>query len=135
LVVGGFHLITSAEDVRDILERILISYGVTTRQAYADLVGIPIGTVNNWLKRNSLPGDYLVQCALDTGADVVWLKKGNLANASLEGHQSGGLSGIALSEKIEASGGKIALSAVFLMRMVSNSKRSWVITSISHQEL
>ncbi|CAM8354510.1 helix-turn-helix domain-containing protein [Enterobacter kobei] len=105
-------MVTSSEDVREILERILISYGVSTRQAYADLVGIPIGTVNNWLKRNSLPGDYLVQCAVDTGADVIWLKKGNLANASFGDGQPSGLSGIALSEKIEASGGKIVLRRI-----------------------
>lgn len=112
MVVLGVCLITSSEDVREILERILSSYGVSTRQAYADLVGIPIGTVNNWLKRNSLPGDYLVQCALDTGADVVWLKKGQLANASLDGRPAGELSGIALSEKMEASGGKIVLRRI-----------------------
>lgn len=102
----------SSNSVREILERMLSSYGVNTRQAYADLVGIPIGTVNNWLKRESLPGDYLVQCALDTGADVIWLKTGELANVRFGAKATFPLSGIKLIEKMEASGGKIVLRRI-----------------------
>lgn len=102
----------SSSSVREILERILSSYGVSTRQSYADLIGIPIGTVNNWLKRDSLPGDYLVQCAIDTGADVVWLKTGNLANVSYGKGVTYPLSGISLMEKMQASGGKIILRRI-----------------------
>lgn len=102
----------ASNSVREILERILSSYGVSTRQAYADLVGIPIGTVNNWLKRDSLPGDYLVQCSLDTGADVVWLKTGELANVSSGAGATYPLTGISLMEKMQASGGKIVLRRI-----------------------
>ncbi|WP_180259191.1 helix-turn-helix domain-containing protein [Enterobacter kobei] len=105
-------MIEDIVSVREVLERILSSYGVRSQVEYAELNGIPAGTIQNWLKRGRLPGDYILQCALDTGADVNWLVNGNLANVSLDPHKVGDLSGIALSERMEASGGKIVLRRI-----------------------
>ncbi|EQC0194561.1 helix-turn-helix domain-containing protein [Enterobacter hormaechei] len=105
-------MIEDIVSVREVLERILSSYGVRSQVEYAELNGIPAGTIQNWLKRGRLPGDYILQCALDTGADVNWLVNGNLANVSLDAHKVGDLSGIALSERMEASGGKIVLRRI-----------------------
>lgn len=102
----------SSDDVRGILERILSSYGVKTRQAYADLTNMPIGTINNWLKRDSIPGDYLIQCALDTGADLKWLRDGKLTNVSLGDIQGYPLKGRFLLEKMQSCGGKIVLRRI-----------------------
>ncbi|ERK13251.1 bacteriophage CI repressor [Pantoea sp. AS-PWVM4] len=93
-------------DVREILGRILDSYGVSTRQAYADLAGMPIGTVNNWLKRGNLPGDYIVQCALETGADLNWLVSGEFTNANSPKETHFLLKGKALLASMLESGGK-----------------------------
>lgn len=102
----------SSEHVRVVLERILISYGVKTRQAYADLLGMPIGTINNWLKRGNIPGDYLVRCVLDTGVDLRWLKDGELTNATSSSASNYALKGQELIERMQKSGGKVVLRRI-----------------------
>lgn len=102
----------SSEHVRVVLERILTSYGVKTRQAYADLLGMPIGTINNWLKRGNIPGDYLVRCVLDTGVDLRWLKDGELTNAKSSSASNYALKGQELIERMLESGGKVVLRRI-----------------------
>lgn len=102
----------SSEHVRVVLERILTSYGVKTRQAYADLLGMPIGTINNWLKRGNIPGDYLVRCVLDTGVDLRWLKDGELTNVNSSSARNYALKGQELIERMQESGGKVVLRRI-----------------------
>ncbi|GME39208.1 MULTISPECIES: helix-turn-helix domain-containing protein [unclassified Pantoea] len=97
------------ENVREILTRMLISYGVRTQQAYAELKKIPVGTVHNWIKRGKLPGDYIVMCALDTGADVRWLVNGDDAKVERKASASHSITGERLLEAMQSSGGKVVL--------------------------
>ncbi|MGK0735882.1 helix-turn-helix domain-containing protein [Yokenella regensburgei] len=101
-----------AGDVKQVIERILLSYGVKTRQAYSEITKIPLSTVNNWVNRGNVPGDYIVQCALDTGADLKWLTEGiELANASFEpGNYP--MQGIKLMAAMQNSGGKEILQRI-----------------------
>ncbi|HBU6376162.1 TPA: phage repressor protein CI [Klebsiella variicola] len=98
--------------VRDVIDRILVSYGVRTRQAYSDLAKIPLPTISNWVKRGKVPGDYIVQCALDTGADLKWLMEGGeLTNVRFEpGNYP--MQGIRLMEAMQSSGGKEILQRI-----------------------
>ncbi|EPL2252233.1 phage repressor protein CI [Klebsiella pneumoniae] len=100
------------QSVRDVIDRILVSYGVRTRQAYSDLAKIPLPTISNWVKRGKVPGDYIVQCALDTGADLKWLMEGGeLTNVRFEpGHYP--MQGIRLLEAMQSSGGKEILQRI-----------------------
>ncbi|OWY76865.1 helix-turn-helix domain-containing protein [Pantoea sp. AMG 501] len=98
------------ENVREILSRILSSYGVKTQQAYAELKNMPVGTIHNWIKRGRIPGDYIVTCTLDTGADVNWLVNGELANVELTPSASYPIKGQRLLDTMQASGGKVILS-------------------------
>ncbi|MCP5799773.1 helix-turn-helix domain-containing protein [Klebsiella pneumoniae] len=100
------------QSVRDVIDRILVSYGVRTRQAYSDLAKIPLPTISNWVKRGKVPGDYIVQCALDTGADLKWLMDGGeLTNVRFEpGHYP--MQGIRLLEAMQSSGGKEILQRI-----------------------
>ncbi|VEA75626.1 bacteriophage CI repressor [Salmonella enterica subsp. arizonae] len=100
------------QSVRDVIDRILISYGVRTRQAYSDLTKIPLPTISNWVKRGKVPGDYIVQCALDTGADLKWLTEGGeLTNVRFEpGNYP--MQGIRLMEAMQSSGGKEILQRI-----------------------
>ncbi|WP_213191358.1 phage repressor protein CI [Klebsiella aerogenes] len=100
------------QSVRDVIDRILVSYGVRTRQAYSDLAKIPLPTISNWVKRGKVPGDYIVQCALDTGADLKWLMEGGeLTNVRFEpGHYP--MQGIRLMEAMQSSGGKEILQRI-----------------------
>ncbi|WP_432535671.1 helix-turn-helix domain-containing protein [Pantoea eucalypti] len=97
------------ENVREILARILISYGVRTQQAYAELKKMPVGTIHNWIKRGKLPGDYIVMCALDTGADVRWLISGDDAKVERRANAGHSIAGERLLEAMQSSGGKIIL--------------------------
>lgn len=99
-------------DAKGILERILTSYGVRSRPELAVKLGIPLSTIQNWVSRNSLPGDYVVQCMLDTGAELKWLMSGELKNLDLASCSRPSLIGKELHEQILASGGKIILQRI-----------------------
>ncbi|WP_440482826.1 phage repressor protein CI [Serratia marcescens] len=92
----------------EVLERILSSYGFKMQKELSDKLGIAKSNVGSWLQRGQVPGNVIVQCALDTGADVEWLITGELANSNFEVGKSL-VSGKALYEQIQASGGKPVL--------------------------
>ena len=97
----------------DVLERILSAYGFTMQKELSDKLGIAKSNVASWLQRGQVPGNVLVQCALDTGADVQWLVTGVFANANkripreLPRHSL--LKGQHLIAKMLQSGGKPVL--------------------------
>lgn len=99
-------------DVKQVIERILISYGVRTRQAYSEITKVPLSTISNWVARGNVPGDYVVQCVLDTGADIKWLMEGvKLTNVRFEpGNYP--MKGIRLMEAMQNSGGKEILQRI-----------------------
>lgn len=66
----------------DVLERILSAYGFTMQKELSDLLQIAKSNVASWIARGQVPGNVIVQCSLDTGADVKWLVTGELAFAS-----------------------------------------------------
>ncbi|WP_192033447.1 helix-turn-helix domain-containing protein [Pantoea agglomerans] len=96
-------------NVSEILERIFSSYGVKSRQEYAALTKTPVGTIQNWVARGKLPGDYLVQCVFDTGADLQWLVSGKVANATQKNSIDYHLKGKDLLTAMQNSGGKVVL--------------------------
>lgn len=95
----------------DVLERILSAYGFTMQKDLSDRLGIAKSNVASWLQRGQVPGNVIVQCALDTGTDVNWLVTGELAKASFEAHQPLG-NGKALYDEIMSNGGKPVLRRI-----------------------
>jgi len=102
----------------DVLERILSAYGFTMQKELSDKLGIAKSNVASWLQRGQVPGNVLVQCALDTGVDVKWLVDGMFANANLN-HASSYLIGSAnqvkgkeLIERMLCTGGRPVLQRV-----------------------
>lgn len=95
----------------DVLERILSAYGFTMQKDLSDRLGIAKSNVASWLQRGHVPGNVIVQCALDTGTDVNWLVTGELAKASFDIPQSLG-SGKALYDEIMSNGGKPVLRRI-----------------------
>lgn len=95
----------------DVLERILSAYGFTMQKELSDRLGIAKSNVASWLARGQVPGNVIVQCSLDTGADVNWLVTGELAKANLERDISS-LSGKAIYEEVMANGGKPVLRRI-----------------------
>jgi len=100
----------------DVLERILSAYGFTMQKELSEKLGIAKSNVASWLQRGQVPGNVLVQCALDTGVDVQWLVTGLFANAnkriSLEIPRYSLLNGQSLITKMLQSGGKPVLQRI-----------------------
>ncbi|MGP6473658.1 phage repressor protein CI [Rahnella aceris] len=100
----------------DVLERILSAYGFTMQKELSDKLGIAKSNVASWLQRGQVPGNVLVQCALDTGADVQWLVTGMFANANMRVQQESPsyslLNGQSLITKMLQSGGKPVLQRI-----------------------
>lgn len=59
-----------------VVQRILQAYGFTMQKQLHDHLGVGNGTVSTWIKRNYFPGEVVIRCALETGADLEWLATG-----------------------------------------------------------
>lgn len=58
------------------IERLVEAYGFTTRQALADHLDVSKSTLANRYMRDTFPADWIIQCALETGASLSWLATG-----------------------------------------------------------
>lgn len=102
----------------DVLERILSAYGFTMQKELSDKLGIAKSNVASWLQRGQVPGNVLVQCALDTGADIQWLVTGVFANANVKPQRKNTLSsydvpaGSHLLENMLSSGGRPVINRI-----------------------
>ncbi|WP_041525958.1 phage repressor protein CI [Pantoea sp. At-9b] len=94
-----------------ILERLMSSYGVSTQKDLAAALAIPANNISGWTQRDSVPGNSIIKCALDTGADLQWLVTGELANANM-GERPYILRGESLYNEITSNGGKPVLRRV-----------------------
>lgn len=100
----------------DVLERILSAYGFTMQKELSDKLGIAKSNVASWLQRGQVPGNVLVQCALDTKVDIRWLVTGKFANANIfkKSHFNDPVfkSGKSLIEKMLSTGGRSVLQRI-----------------------
>lgn len=95
----------------DIIERLLSSYGVTSQKALAECLEIPANNISGWTQRNSVPGNSIIKCALDTNTDLRWLMTGEFEKSNSESGNKV-LAGKKLYEQILASGGKAVLRRI-----------------------
>ncbi|MDU4942923.1 MAG: phage repressor protein CI [Mixta calida] len=59
-----------------ILDRLIQAYGFKQKSQYADHVGLSSSNLAMRYKRDAFPADLIVQCLLDTDADLNWLLYG-----------------------------------------------------------
>ena len=78
----GVFMIEGKGGSAQILERLMSSYGVNTQKDLAAALDIPANNISGWTQRDRVPGNAIIKCALDTGADLHWLVTGKLANAN-----------------------------------------------------
>ncbi|MGD8204939.1 phage repressor protein CI [Pantoea sp. FN0305] len=95
----------------EILERLMSSYGVNTQKDLAASLDIPANNISGWTQRDSVPGNAIIKCALDTGADLQWLVTGELAKANFDSG-SNNPKGKALYAEITSNGGKPVLRRI-----------------------
>lgn len=106
-----FFMINEMGKSTEVLERLMSSYGVKTQKELALALGIPANNISGWTQRDSVPGNSIIKCALDTGADLQWLVSGELAKASFNDSQPHGR-GKALYEEIMSNGGRPVLRRI-----------------------
>jgi len=94
-----------------VLDRILSAYGFTMQKELSDRLENAKSNVANWLARGQVPGNVIVQCSLDTGADVNWLVTGELEKANPQ-RELPKLTGKAVYDEIMANGGKSVLRRI-----------------------
>lgn len=95
----------------EVLERMLSAYGFSMQKELAEHLGIAKSNVAGWVQRGQVPGNAIVQCALDTGADLNWLVTGKLEKANLL-CELPNLSGKAVYDEVMANGGKPVLRRI-----------------------
>jgi len=101
----------SKPNASEVLDRLSSSYGVTTQKELAACLEISPGNVSAWVQRGSVPGNAIIKCALDTGADLKWLVTGLFANANVKNTN--------ISKSARADRGK-----TFLKKMLSAGGKS-----------
>lgn len=106
-----FFMIYEMGKSTEVLERLMSSYGVKTQKELALALGIPANNISGWTQRDSVPGNSIIKCALDTGADLQWLVSGELAKANSNVLQSLG-EGKSLYEEVMSNGGKPVLRRI-----------------------
>jgi len=95
----------------EIIERLSSSYGVKSQRELAKALEIPPNNVSAWAQRGSVPGNSIIKCALDTGAELNWLVNGELAKASSKEKKPRG-QGKALYDEVMSNGGKPVLRRI-----------------------
>lgn len=95
----------------EVLERMLSAYGFSMQKELAEHLGIAKSNVAGWVQRGQVPGNAIVHCALDTGADLNWLVTGEHEKANLI-HELPNLSGKAVYDEVMANGGKPVLRRI-----------------------
>lgn len=95
----------------EVLERMLSAYGFSMQKELAEHLGIAKSNVAGWVQRGQVPGNAIVQCALDTGADLNWLVTGELEKANLISELPN-ISGKAVYDEVMANGGKPVLRRI-----------------------
>ncbi|EFO4691447.1 phage repressor protein CI [Shigella dysenteriae] len=94
-----------------VLERLMSAYGVKMQKDLADLLGIAKHSVSGWVQRDAIPGNVIVRCCLETGADINWLVSGKFANSNYE-RVGCKLKGKELYDEIMTNGGKTVLRRI-----------------------
>ncbi|CAI1570551.1 phage repressor protein CI [Serratia proteamaculans] len=64
------------QDTKAVIERMLLAYGLKTKLALCEALDITASALANRQLRNAFPAEYVLKCALDTGASLRWLTYG-----------------------------------------------------------
>lgn len=75
LVFLGVNMI-QFDSAKNIIDRMVSAYRLKTMKALCEYFGVGISVLSNRVVRNTTPAEYIIQCALDTGANLLWLCTG-----------------------------------------------------------
>ena len=64
------------DNTKNIIDRMVSAYKLKTMKALCEYFGVGISVLSNRVVRNTTPAEYIIQCSLETGADLLWLCTG-----------------------------------------------------------
>ena len=64
------------DSCRNVVERMVTAYKLKTVKALSEKLDVGVSVISNRITRNTFPADLVIQCALETGADLLWLCTG-----------------------------------------------------------
>lgn len=72
------------DNTKNIIDRMVSAYKLKTMKALCEYFGVGISVLSNRVVRNTTPAEYIIQCSLETGADLLWLCTGE-GSPNIEG--------------------------------------------------
>ena len=64
------------DNSKNVVNRMVNAYKLKTVKALCSHFDVGLSVITNRILRNSFPAEYVIQCALETGADLSWLCTG-----------------------------------------------------------
>lgn len=61
---------------KNVVNRMVNAYKLKTVKALCNHFDVGLSVITNRILRNSFPAEYVIQCALETGANLQWLCTG-----------------------------------------------------------
>lgn len=94
------------------VDRLMSAYGIGTQKELAQLLDIAPNNISSWRERDNVPGNTIIKCALDTGADLRWLVSGEISDEYSVERSADFEAGRKLYSSLMEAGGKAALRRV-----------------------
>lgn len=128
-----------------VVQRILQAYGFTMQKQLHDHLGVGNGTVSTWIKRNYFPGEVVIRCALETGADLNWLATGIQSNEIIKTQATNNINECITIKRVKLKGGVLIDDGIFKIDnsllenntadliYVSSGNDSWIIDTASNK--
>ena len=110
------------DNSKNVVNRMVNAYKLKTVKALCSHFDVGLSVITNRILRNSFPAEYVIQCALETGADLSWLCTG-------EGEPS--IDGI----KTEKKSIELSSEALEKLERIAALKNSGAITDDEYQLL
>lgn len=76
MILSQKEILMINQDTKAVIERMLLAYGLKTKLALCEALDITASALANRQLRNAFPAEYVLKCALDTGASLRWLTYG-----------------------------------------------------------
>ena len=64
------------DNCKNVVNRMINAYNLKTVKALCNHFNVGLSVITNRILRNSFPAEYVIQCSLETGADLKWLCTG-----------------------------------------------------------
>lgn len=64
------------DNTKNIIDRMISAYKLKTMKALCEHFDVGISVLANRVVRKTIPAEYIIQCVLETGVDLLWICTG-----------------------------------------------------------